>query len=80
MTTKLAVTAGGRVTLERAMLEHLGVRAGEKVSVSFLSDGRIMLVSAAKAHDITRVRAALRRPRKRPVSLKEMEAAIRSAP
>lgn len=80
MAIELTVTAKGQVTLKRSVLEHLGVRAGEKVSISLLPDGRISLASAAKTHDITRVRAALKRPRKRPVSLKQMQDAIRSAP
>jgi bifunctional DNA-binding transcriptional regulator/antitoxin component of YhaV-PrlF toxin-antitoxin module len=80
MTIELTVTAKGQVTFRRSVLDHLGVRPGDKVSVSLLPDGQIGVTSAARKHDITKVRAALRRPRKRPVSLKEMQDAIRSAP
>jgi bifunctional DNA-binding transcriptional regulator/antitoxin component of YhaV-PrlF toxin-antitoxin module len=80
MTIELTVTAKGQVTFRRAVLEHLGVQPGGKVSVSLLPDGRVSLSSAEAVHDIRRVKAALRRSRKRPVSLDEMRDAIRSAP
>lgn len=80
MAIELTVTAKGQVTFRRAVLEHLGVQPGGKVSVSLLPDGRVSLASADAVHDIRRVKAALRRTRKRPVSLKEMQDAIRSAP
>jgi AbrB family looped-hinge helix DNA binding protein len=37
----LTVTAKGQVTLRKDVLEHLGVRPGEKVVVEKLPDGRI---------------------------------------
>ena len=37
----LTVTAKGQVTLRKDVLEHLGVRPGEKISVDKLPDGRI---------------------------------------
>jgi AbrB family looped-hinge helix DNA binding protein len=37
----LTVTAKGQVTLRKDVLEHLGVRPGEKISVNKLPDGRI---------------------------------------
>jgi len=44
--SKLTVTAKGQVTLRKDLLEHLGVRPGEKVSVEKLPDGRIELRAA----------------------------------
>jgi bifunctional DNA-binding transcriptional regulator/antitoxin component of YhaV-PrlF toxin-antitoxin module len=80
MAIELTVTAKGQVTFRRAVLEHLGVGPGGKVSVSLLPEGRISLSSAEAVHDIRRVKAALRRRRRRPVSLREMQDVIRSAP
>jgi bifunctional DNA-binding transcriptional regulator/antitoxin component of YhaV-PrlF toxin-antitoxin module len=37
----LTVTAKGQVTLRKDLLEHLGVRPGEKIAVDKLPDGRI---------------------------------------
>lgn len=42
----LKVTAKGQVTLRRDVLEHLGVRPGDKISVEKLPDGRIEVKAA----------------------------------
>ena len=76
MALELTVTAKGQVTLRRAVLDHLGVVPGAKVSVSLLENGRIELVAAAVRDDIKNLRGALRRPGQRPVSLEEMQEAI----
>jgi bifunctional DNA-binding transcriptional regulator/antitoxin component of YhaV-PrlF toxin-antitoxin module len=76
MTLELTVTAKGQVTLRRAVLDHLGVVPGAKVSVSLLENGRIELVAAAVRDDIKSLRGALRRSGQRPVSLEEMQEAI----
>ncbi|HZZ90483.1 MAG TPA: AbrB/MazE/SpoVT family DNA-binding domain-containing protein [Caulobacteraceae bacterium] len=47
MTNTLTVTAKGQVTLRKDLLQHLGVRPGQQVTVDKLPDGRIQ-VSAAK--------------------------------
>jgi AbrB family looped-hinge helix DNA binding protein len=42
----LTVTAKGQVTLRKDLLEHLGVRPGEKITVDKLPDGRIQVRAA----------------------------------
>jgi hypothetical protein len=76
MALELTVTAKGQVTLRRAVLDHLGVVPGAKVSVSLLENGRVELAAAAARDDIKSLRGALQRPRQRPVSLEEMQEAI----
>jgi acylphosphatase len=76
MALELTVTAKGQVTLRRAVLDHLGVTTGAKISVSLLEDGRVELVAAAARDDIKSLRGALHRPDQRPVSLEEMQEAI----
>ena len=76
MSLELTVTAKGQVTLRRAVLNHLGVVPGAKVSVSLLENGRIELVAAAVRDDIKSLRGALRRSGRRRVSLEEMQKAI----
>jgi bifunctional DNA-binding transcriptional regulator/antitoxin component of YhaV-PrlF toxin-antitoxin module len=76
MALELTVTAKGQITLRRAVLEHLGVVPGAKVSVSLLENGRIELVAAVVRDDIKSLRGALRRSGQRPVSLEEMQEAI----
>jgi hypothetical protein len=70
MALELTVTAKGQITLQRAVLDHLGVVPGAKVSVSLLENGRIELVAAAARDDIKSLRGALHRPDQRPVSKK----------
>ena len=41
--TTLTVTARGQVTFRRDILEHLGIRPGDKVRLELLPDGRAEL-------------------------------------
>ena len=43
MTITLTVTAKGQVTLRKGVLEHIGVRLGDKLQVELLTDHRIEL-------------------------------------
>jgi bifunctional DNA-binding transcriptional regulator/antitoxin component of YhaV-PrlF toxin-antitoxin module len=76
MALELTVTAKGQVTLRRGVLDHLGVKAGERVRVSLLPDGRVELTAASEGGDINDLRGALRRPGQRVISLREMQDAI----
>jgi len=76
MALELTVTAKGQVTLRRGVLDHLGVKAGERVSVSLLPDGRVELTAASEGIGIRSLRGALRRPGRRVISLQEMQDAI----
>ena len=42
----LTVTARGQVTLRRELLQHLGIRPGEKIELTLLPGGRGMLKAA----------------------------------
>jgi AbrB family looped-hinge helix DNA binding protein len=78
MGIELAITAKGQVTLRKSVLAHLGVRPGEKVTVTLLPGGRVALEPAVATHEIRQLCGVLRRPGRRPVSLKEMQGAIES--
>ncbi len=43
MVIVLTVTAKGQITLRKEVLQHLGVRPGDKLSVDLLTDHRIAL-------------------------------------
>jgi hypothetical protein len=58
---ELTVTAKGQVTLRRAVLDHINIMPGAKVSVSLLENGQIELVAATARDDIKNLRGALRR-------------------
>ena len=44
--TTLTVTARGQVTFRRDVLQHLGIRPGEKIELHLLPDGRAELTAA----------------------------------
>ncbi|KFB10992.1 MULTISPECIES: AbrB/MazE/SpoVT family DNA-binding domain-containing protein [Nitratireductor] len=46
--TTLTVTAKGQVTLKKDLLQHLGVKPGQKIEVSALPDGRLTIQAAAR--------------------------------
>jgi AbrB family looped-hinge helix DNA binding protein len=41
--TTLTVTARGQVTFRKDVLEHLGIRPGERIELDKLPDGRVSL-------------------------------------
>ena len=41
--TTLTVTARGQVTFRKDVLQHLGIRRGEKIELDKLPDGRVTL-------------------------------------
>ncbi len=47
--TTLTVTARGQVTFRKDVLQHLGVRPGEKIELDKLPDGRVTLKAARPA-------------------------------
>jgi bifunctional DNA-binding transcriptional regulator/antitoxin component of YhaV-PrlF toxin-antitoxin module len=44
----LTITAKGQVTLKRDLLEHLGVKPGQKVDVDLLPDGSLKVRAAPR--------------------------------
>lgn len=44
--TTLTVTARGQVTFRKEVLQHLGIRPGEKIELDLLPDGRGMIKAA----------------------------------
>lgn len=41
--TTLTVTAKGRITLKRELLQHIGIQPGQKVEVVKLPDGELRI-------------------------------------
>jgi bifunctional DNA-binding transcriptional regulator/antitoxin component of YhaV-PrlF toxin-antitoxin module len=60
----LIVTGKGHVMFSKDLLEHLGVRPGEKIAVDKLPDGRIELKAAKPAERISDVFGSLRTKKK----------------
>ena len=61
MPITLTVTAKGQITLRREVLEHLGVRPGDKVDADLLKDGRLQ-VRAKRGNSVTTVFGMLANP------------------
>ena len=61
MPITLTVTAKGQITLRKKVLEHLGVRPGERVDIDLLQDGR-MQVRAKHGKSVTTIFGLLARP------------------
>jgi AbrB family looped-hinge helix DNA binding protein len=73
----LTVTSKGQVTLRKDLLEHLGVRSGDKISVEKLPDGRIEVKAARPAGKISDLFGSLKGQTKGPsLSIDEMNEVI----
>ena len=70
--TTLTVTAKGQVTLRKDVLQHLGIRPGEKISVDKLPDGRLEVRAARQGGDISAAFGVLKRPGQRRLSIEEI--------
>lgn len=44
----LTIEGGGKITLTREILDHLGISPGERISVTRLPNGRLELLAAPK--------------------------------
>jgi AbrB family looped-hinge helix DNA binding protein len=67
------VTAEGQITLQKDVLEHLGVRPGEKITVNKLPDGKIEVMAARQTGKISDVFGILKDKRiGKALSIEEM--------
>jgi AbrB family looped-hinge helix DNA binding protein len=68
----LTVTAKGQITLRKDILDHLGVRPGEKIAVDKLPDGRIEVKAARPTGKISDVFDLLKRENGPSLSIEDM--------
>jgi bifunctional DNA-binding transcriptional regulator/antitoxin component of YhaV-PrlF toxin-antitoxin module len=68
----LTVTAKGQVTFRKDLLQHLGVRPGEKLAVHKLPDGRIEVKAARPKGQISEAFDFLKREGGPTLSIEEM--------
>lgn len=74
--TQLTVTAKGQVTLRKDVLEHLGVRPGDKIEVEKLPDGRITVSALRKTGKMSDVFGMLKRPGQPVLTIEQMNEVI----
>ena len=71
MPVTLTVTAKGQITLRKEVLEHLGVRPGDKVDADLLKDGRLQ-VRAKRGKSVTTIFGMLAKPGQPPRSIDDL--------
>jgi bifunctional DNA-binding transcriptional regulator/antitoxin component of YhaV-PrlF toxin-antitoxin module len=75
----LTVTARGQVTFKKEVLQHLGIKPGEKIEIDLLPDGRGMLKAAQPTGSIDGFVGLLSGRSKKIASIDEINSATRSA-
>lgn len=73
--TVLTVTARGQVTFRKDVLQHLGIKPGEKIELELLPDGRGMLKAAKPAGTIKAFVGLLAGRARKVASIEEINAA-----
>ena len=69
------LTSKGQITLPKAIRQHLRVETGDAIDFVVGSDGEVRV--RAGDVDVTELKGLLRQAGRRPVSIEEMDAAIR---
>ncbi len=71
----LTVTARGQVTFRKDVLQHLGIKAGEKINLDLLPDGRVALRAFRPSAKIDCFLGLLASRTKRTATIKEIQEA-----
>lgn len=71
----LTITARGQVTFRRDLLQHLGIRPGEKIRVEKLPDGRVELKAARPAGTIDEFVGLLKGKSRKKATIEEINEA-----
>ena len=74
--TTLTVTARGQVTFRKDVLQHLGIRPGEKIELDLLPDGRGVLKAARPTGTIAGFVGLLAGRTSKVATIEEINAAI----
>jgi bifunctional DNA-binding transcriptional regulator/antitoxin component of YhaV-PrlF toxin-antitoxin module len=78
--TELSVTSRGQVTFRKEVLQHLGLKPGDKIEIDLLPDGRATLSAARPKGTFRDVAGILQgRTNGRVLSLDELDQAIAEA-
>ena len=73
--TTLTVTARGQVTFRKDVLQHLGIRPGEKIELTKQPDGGVMLRAARPTGKIDNFLGLLARKTRKVATVEEMSEA-----
>lgn len=75
--TTLTVTAKGQVTLKKDLLQHLGVKPGQKIEVEILPGGKLNVSAAPRKGDWNDFVGILAGKTDKVATIEEMNEAIR---
>jgi bifunctional DNA-binding transcriptional regulator/antitoxin component of YhaV-PrlF toxin-antitoxin module len=70
--TKLTVTTRGQVTFRKNVLQHLGIKPGEKIELDLLPEGRAMLKASQPSGTIDDFIGLLAGKTKKALTIEEM--------
>jgi len=73
---EMTLTAKCQFTLNKSLLEHLGVKPGEKIAIKKLPDGSININASKKHRDIMELAGALKGKTDVKMSIEEINQAI----
>lgn len=75
--TTLSVTAKGQITLKRDLLQHMGIKQGQRVEVVKLPDGELRIKAKQQTQSISHVFGLLKdKTAGTVVSIEEMNQAV----
>jgi bifunctional DNA-binding transcriptional regulator/antitoxin component of YhaV-PrlF toxin-antitoxin module len=77
--TKLSVTTRGQVTFRKEVLQHLGIKPGDKIELDLLPDGRGVIKAARPAGSIADFVGLLAGRTKKVASIEEINDATAKA-
>ena len=72
MKSTLKITSKGQVTFRKEVLDQLGVKAGDKITVDFVAPGRLEVRPAKPAARLEVFIGCLKRPEAPRLSVEEM--------
>jgi bifunctional DNA-binding transcriptional regulator/antitoxin component of YhaV-PrlF toxin-antitoxin module len=75
----LRITSKGRVTFRKEVLDQLGVRPGDKITVEFIAPGRAQVTAARPEATLERFVGSLKAAENRTLSVEDMREIVRKA-
>ncbi len=79
MKSILKVTSKGQVTFRKEVLDQLGVRPGDKITVEVIGPGRVEVRAARPSPDLGGFIGSLRKPGTQALSIEEINRITRRA-
>mgnify|MGYP003393786801 CR=1 FL=1 len=79
MTTYVKPTSKGQVTIRKTLMEHMKLRPGQRLEMRPTPDGNVLLVPEQPKHDISAIFGMLKREGDKPMTLEDMDKAVRDA-